>query len=63
MGLGKTLQAISFLSYMKFHQGLPGPFRESMRSACHIFLNSLINMYIIQILMSCGLIWQWCYAP
>ncbi|KAJ4892347.1 SNF2 domain-containing protein / helicase domain-containing protein [Raphanus sativus] len=26
MGLGKTLQAISFLSYLKFHQGLPGPF-------------------------------------
>ena len=33
MGLGKTLQAISFLSYLKFHQGLRGPFRESMRSA------------------------------
>lgn len=29
MGLGKTLQAISFLSYLKFHQGLPGPFRKS----------------------------------
>lgn len=26
MGLGKTLQAISFLSYLKFHQGLQGPF-------------------------------------
>ncbi|CAA7050656.1 unnamed protein product [Microthlaspi erraticum] len=26
MGLGKTLQAISFLSYLKFHQGLRGPF-------------------------------------
>ncbi|CAN6923655.1 unnamed protein product [Brassica oleracea var. botrytis] len=33
MGLGKTLQAIFFLSYLKFHQGLQGPFRESMRSA------------------------------
>ncbi|XP_010524418.1 PREDICTED: probable helicase CHR10 isoform X2 [Tarenaya hassleriana] len=26
MGLGKTLQAISFLSYLKFRQGLSGPF-------------------------------------
>ncbi|EOA26554.1 hypothetical protein CARUB_v10022613mg [Capsella rubella] len=26
MGLGKTLQAISFLCYLKFHKGLPGPF-------------------------------------
>ncbi|KAM7276590.1 hypothetical protein ACFE04_018456 [Oxalis oulophora] len=26
MGLGKTLQAISFLSYLKFHRNLPGPF-------------------------------------
>jgi SWI/SNF-related matrix-associated actin-dependent regulator of chromatin subfamily A member 5 len=24
-GLGKTLQTISFLGYLKFHQGTPGP--------------------------------------
>lgn len=28
MGLGKTLQAISFLSYLKVHRKSPGPFCE-----------------------------------
>ncbi|CAN6878869.1 unnamed protein product [Brassica oleracea var. botrytis] len=33
MGLGKTLEAIFFFSYMKFLQGLREPFCESVRLA------------------------------
>lgn len=42
MGLGKTLQAISFLSYLKVHQKSPGPFCESRKLIVLIYqkLNS-----------------------
>ncbi|CAF2074109.1 unnamed protein product [Brassica oleracea] len=32
-GVGEDSTSNFFLSYLKFHQGLQGPFRESMRSA------------------------------
>lgn len=55
MGLGKTLQAISFVSYLKFHQKLAGPFRESFNeifmfiktSSEVMFVNAVLNLAVV----------------
>lgn len=45
MGLGKTLQAIYFLSYLKFHQGLRRPFCES-NEICFLKTSSWCCVFI-----------------
>lgn len=46
MGLGKTLQAIAFLCYLKFCRRLPGPFCESAGFGSHIIMCILFEVFL-----------------